>query len=176
MTNSLCILSPLPPVSSRWSPYVSCFPIHISFLSPLSSHCYCFWLLSPPSLQGQDPLSFAISLSTFPRWVLQRVLQREGVTELSSLHGMERKSSAAVSFGDFFSFFPFKNKCSVLLGRWANIVASKSVGNFSLAKLNIVRFQLPALSLDWLQPLPKSQQLWRNSQDRMACTQSLTLC
>lgn len=78
--------------------------------------------------------------------------------------------------GIFFFFPSLKNECSVvsedtpahclkrsarllLLERRANKVARKSVGNFSLAKVNIVSFQLLALSPDWLQPLPKSHQL-----------------
>lgn len=87
------------------SPYVSCFSIHIIFLSSPSTCYYCFRLLNSPSLQGKKlPILCHFS---FPRLVLQRVLQREGVTQLSSLHGMKTSSRVAVSFWDSFLFFSF---------------------------------------------------------------------
>lgn len=65
--------------------HLSPCPIHISFCSPPSSHCYCVWLLAlPPSMD--KPLC-PLPVLSFPRWALQRVLQREWVTELLSLQG-----------------------------------------------------------------------------------------
>lgn len=71
--------------------------------------CGCL-ALSPPRFKTLCPLPFLC----FPRWALQRVLQREWVTELLSLQGMEQQSSAAASCGDCFFFSSFRNECSVV--------------------------------------------------------------
>lgn len=68
----------------------------------------------------------------------------------------KRKKSVAL-FEKILLLYYLKRSAKLLLpGRWSDKVASKSVRISSLAKLNSVRFELPALSLDWLQPLPKS--------------------
>lgn len=72
-------------------------------------------LLAPkPSLPpGTRPLILCHFSLHLPKVSTVESAAEGGVTELSSLHGMERKSSAAVSFGDY--FFLFFLKMSVVL-------------------------------------------------------------
>lgn len=143
-------------------------------------------LLVAPSFQGQDlcPLPFATAL-------LLKVSTAESAAEGMSNWTVISARELLWAVGIVFFFSSCNNVCNVvsedtsahylkrstrllLLETCTNKAARKSLGSFSLD--NIVSFQLLALSPDWLQPLPKCHQLWRNLQDWMACTQSLTLC
>lgn len=108
----------LPPASVLLTPMTN----RLFVPHPINSACFPMYHVSQspsifiPLSFDENSSSFAISFCTFPRLVLQRVLQGKEVTQLSSLHGTEIRSRAAVSFcfSFFFSFLPsFKNECSV---------------------------------------------------------------
>lgn len=109
----------LPPASVLLTPMTN----RLFIPHPINSACFPMYHISQspsifiPSCFDENSSSCAISFCTFPRLVLQRVLQGKEVTQLSSLHGTEMRSRAAVSFcfSFFFSFLPsFKNECSVV--------------------------------------------------------------